>query len=49
MSRKRASIDMGSKQEVLEWIAEEGAGIPTRAVKHFRTLGWDLDAGTVVA
>lgn len=46
-SRKRSSIDLGRKQEVIEWIAADGQGVPTRAVKHFRALGWDFDPGTV--
>lgn len=49
MSRKRTPIELWKKQEVIKWIDTEGGGVPTRAVKHFRTQGWDLDPGTVRA
>ena len=49
MSRKRSPIELSKKQEVIEWIANEGHGVATRAVKHFRGLGWDLDPETVRA
>lgn len=45
--QKRTPIDIWRKQEVIRWIDNEGGGVPTRAVKHFRSLGWSIDGGAV--
>lgn len=45
--QKRTPIDIWRKQEVIRWIDNEGGGVPTRAVKHFRALGWSIDGGAV--
>lgn len=43
----RVAVDLWRKQEVLRWVAAEGGGVPTRAVKHFRARGWAVDGGAV--
>lgn len=45
--QKRTPIDIWRKQEVIRWIDNEGGGVATRAVKHFRALGWSIDGGAV--
>ena len=47
MGTKRQAIELWQKQQVVEWIKNEGNGIPNRAIKHFNTLGWKLDGGVV--
>ncbi|DBA00699.1 TPA: hypothetical protein N0F65_001170 [Lagenidium giganteum] len=47
MTIKRHAVDISTKQEVVNWIAKDGNVIPNRAVKHFRSLGTQLDAGNV--
>ncbi|KAG2870616.1 hypothetical protein PC117_g28460 [Phytophthora cactorum] len=43
----RIPISIWCKQEVLQWIEEDGDGVPTRAIKHFSAKGWKLDGGSV--
>eukprot|EP00644_Phytophthora_capsici_P018802 jgi/Phyca11/132226/e_gw1.143.17.1 len=47
MASRRNSIPLWKKKEVLDWVNSAGDGIPSRAVSHFRSRGWDLDPGTV--
>ena len=47
MAPRRSPISNGTKQEVITWISTKGAGVPTRAVAHFRGEGMSLDPGTV--
>ncbi|KAE8877605.1 hypothetical protein PF005_g6567 [Phytophthora fragariae] len=41
------SISSWHKQQVLRWIEDEGGQVPTRAIRHFRAQGLNLDGGSV--
>ncbi|GMF23055.1 unnamed protein product [Phytophthora lilii] len=47
MTARRNSIPIWRKQEVITWILEEGNSVPSRAVKHFRDLGLNVDGATI--
>ncbi|EEY60184.1 uncharacterized protein PITG_12511 [Phytophthora infestans T30-4] len=47
MASRRDSIALWKKKEVFDWVNSAGNGIPSRAVSHFRSCGWELDPGTV--
>jgi DDE superfamily endonuclease/Tc5 transposase DNA-binding domain len=42
MPARRKSVELSIKKEAIEWIATEGGGVPSRAVRHFRTRGWRI-------
>jgi hypothetical protein len=47
MTHRRNSIPMWRKQEVIQWIIDEGNNCPTRAEAHFRPLGLDVDGAAI--
>lgn len=45
--RSRQAIPIWRKQEVIQWIAEEGENKPSRAEAHFRAKGLDVDGAAI--
>ena len=46
MAPKRKSYSIEDKITAIEWIRNEGSGVPSRAEKHFGELGWSTKANT---
>ncbi|KAE8974796.1 hypothetical protein PR003_g26821 [Phytophthora rubi] len=47
MAHPLNSIPIWRKQQVISWIDTEGNGILTRAEKHFRDLGLEIDGAAI--
>ncbi|POM72901.1 Hypothetical protein PHPALM_10316 [Phytophthora palmivora] len=43
----RFPISIWRKQQVFQWIENEGGRVPTRAIRHFQAQGLELDGGSV--
>ncbi|POM57482.1 Hypothetical protein PHPALM_38002 [Phytophthora palmivora] len=43
----RFPISIWRKQQVFQWIENEGGRVPTRAIRHFQAQGLKIDGGSV--
>ncbi|KAG3186853.1 hypothetical protein PC128_g12837 [Phytophthora cactorum] len=46
MPASRKSVELSLKRQVIDWIATEGGGVPSRAEAHFCQRGWRVKAAS---